>query len=105
MFGKTFLELVSCCPGAASFFIAFSRAVVNWGPVGGGYHSGQSIERRRVTRPNAVVRDGVGIHVARRHKERTHPELVGPRARVRLVVWVGEVGGWWSGETLTCLRL
>ena len=32
-------------------------------------------------------------------------ELVGPRARARLVVLAGEVDGRCSGETLTCLRL
>ena len=56
-------------------------------------------------RPNAAVGDGVALHVATHRKERTYPELVGPRARARLVVWAGEVGGRWSGETLTCLRL
>ena len=55
--------------------------------------------------PNTAVRDGAALHAARRRKERTYPELVGLRARARLVVWAGEVGGRWSGETLTCLRL
>ena len=36
---------------------------------------------------------------ARRRKERTYPELVGPRSRARLVVLTGEVGGRWSAET------
>ena len=39
------------------------------------------------------------IAVARRRKERAYPELVGQRARTRLVVLAGEVGGRWSGET------
>ena len=56
-------------------------------------------------RPNAAVRAGVALQVARRRKERTHPELVGLRARGRVVVWAGEVGGRWSGGTLTYLRL
>ena len=56
-------------------------------------------------RPNAAVRNGVALQAARRRKERTYPELVVPRARARLVVWAGEVGGRWSGETLTCSRL
>ena len=45
------------------------------------------------------------IVVARRRKERTHPELVGPRSRAKLVVLAGEVGGRWSEETLSFLRL
>ena len=55
-------------------------------------------------RPNAAVRDGVALQVARRRKERTHPELVG---RVRVLGWSSglEKLGCWSGETLTCLRL
>ena len=44
-------------------------------------------------RPNAAVRDGVALQAARRRKERTYPELVGPRARPWLVVWAGKVGG------------
>ena len=37
--------------------------------------------------------------MARRRKERTYPELTGPRARARLVVPAGVVGGRWSEET------
>ena len=37
--------------------------------------------------------------VARQRKERAYPELVGQRARTRLVVLAGKVGGRWSGET------
>ena len=54
-------------------------------------------------RPGAARIDGVALQVARRRKERTYPELVGPRTRSRLVVLAGEVGGRWSGET--CTRL
>ena len=42
---------------------------------------------------------------AKRLKERTYPELVGRGARARLVVFAGEVGGRWSGETSKFLRL
>ena len=35
--------------------------------------------------------DGVVLQSARRRKERTHPELVGPRSRARLV----RDGSWW----------
>ena len=42
---------------------------------------------------------------SRRWKERTHPEFVGPRTRSRFVVLAGEVGGTWSGETFTFVRL
>ena len=47
--------------------------------------------------------DGAAVAVARRRKERTYPELVGQRARTRLVVLAGEVGGRWSGETVAAL--
>ena len=47
--------------------------------------------------------DGAATVVARRRKERTYPELVGQRARTRLVVLAGEVGGRWSGETRSFL--
>ena len=40
---------------------------------------------------------GAAFVRARRRKERTHPELVGPRARAQLV----EVAGRWSEETRT----
>ena len=43
--------------------------------------------------------------VAGRRKERSYPELVGPRSRAKLVVLAGEVGGRWSEETATFLRL
>ena len=42
---------------------------------------------------------------ARRRKERIYPELVGHRARARLVVLAGEVGGRWSHEVSTFVRL
>ena len=47
--------------------------------------------------------DGVVLQAARRHKERTCPELVGPRTRARLVVLAVEVGGRWSSETRSFL--
>ena len=56
-------------------------------------------------RPGAAHTDGVALQVARRRKERTYPELVGPRTRSRLVVMASEVGGRWSGETCTFVRL
>ena len=43
--------------------------------------------------------DGVVLQAARRRKERTHPELVAPRTRARLVVLAVEVRSRWSGET------
>ena len=49
--------------------------------------------------------DGIALALARRRKERTYPELVGPRHRARLVVLAGEVAGRWSHETQTFLRL
>ena len=56
-------------------------------------------------RPGAAHIDGVALQVAQRRKERTYPELVGPRTRSRLVVLAGEVGGRWSSETCTFVRL
>ena len=53
----------------------------------------------------ADVSDGAVLVAARRRKERTYPELVGPRARARLVVLAGEVGGRWSQEVNTFVRL
>ena len=43
--------------------------------------------------------DGAASVAASRRKERTYPELVGPRGRARLVVLAGEVGGRWCPET------
>ena len=56
-------------------------------------------------RPGAAHIDGIALHAARRRKERTYPELVAPRSRSRLVVLGGEVGGRWSEETSTSVRL
>ena len=47
---------------------------------------------------NAADEDGVALRRARLRKERTYPELVGRRARARLVVIAVEVGGRWSEE-------
>ena len=47
----------------------------------------------------AADADGVALQSARRRKERTCPELVGPRSRARLVVLAMEVGGRWPDET------
>ena len=41
----------------------------------------------------AADADGVVASAARRRKERTHPEIVGPRSRARLAVLAMEVGG------------
>ena len=49
--------------------------------------------------------DGAALVRARRRKERTYPELVGRRARARLVVLAGEVAGRWSEETRAFIRL
>ena len=51
----------------------------------------------------AADADGVVLQAARRRKERTYPELVGPRTRARLVVLAVEVGGRWSNETRSFL--
>ena len=56
-------------------------------------------------RARAAKVDGIALQAARRRKERTYRELVGPRSRAKLVVLAGEVGGRWSAETSTFLRL
>ena len=47
----------------------------------------------------AAHNEGVAISMAERRKERRYPELVGRRARSRLVVLAVEVGGKWSPTT------
>ena len=59
---------------------------------------GNGIHRR-----NADKADGIVLREARRHKERTYPELQGRNGRVRMVVIAGEVGGRWSEETKASL--
>ena len=56
-------------------------------------------------RTGAARRDGVTLAAARRAKELRYPELVGRRARARLVVLAVEVGGRWSPETQQFLSL
>ena len=53
----------------------------------------------------AAETDGVALKAARRRKERRCPELLGRRARAKLVVLAVEVGGRWSEETRTFLSL
>jgi hypothetical protein len=47
---------------------------------------------------------GATLHTSRQNKERTYPELAGSN-RCRLVVLAMEVGGRWSPEAATFLRL
>ena len=61
--------------------------------------------RRCAARRGAADRDGVAFAAARRTKERTYPELVGPGSRARLVVLALEVGGRWSEEAKLFVRL
>ena len=53
----------------------------------------------------AAAEDGVALTAAALRKSRTYPELVGPRARARLVVMGVEVSGRWAPETRTFLSL
>ena len=50
-------------------------------------------------RPRTANEDGIVLALARQRKERTYRELVGPRARARLVVLAGEVADRSSEET------
>ena len=54
---------------------------------------------------HAADSDGAVLATARRRKERTYPELVGPESRARLVVLALETGGRWSDEALAFVRL
>ena len=56
-------------------------------------------------RPGAAENDGAALRAARRRKERTYPELAGENRRARLVVLGMEVGGRWSSEAWTFVRL
>ena len=56
-------------------------------------------------RRHAAHRDGVALAEARTRKERTYPEFGREGGRARLVVFAAEVGGRWSCETLTFLKL
>ena len=52
---------------------------------------------------HAAEEDGAALRRARQWKERTYLELVGRRARARLVILVVEVGGRWSEEARNLL--
>ena len=54
---------------------------------------------------HAVDTDGAVLAAARRRKERTYPELVGPESRAQLVVLALETGGRWSDEAMAFVRL
>ena len=64
-----------------------------------------ALRRDGAARPGAATRDGVALAAARKRKERTYPELAGGQGRARLVVLGLEVGGRWSGEAWTFVRL
>ena len=56
-------------------------------------------------RPGSAHVDGAVLAVACRRKERTYQELLGRQARKPLVLLAGEIGGRWSAETSTFVRL
>ena len=58
-----------------------------------------ALHRDGTPRRQAAECDGVALKAARRRKEATYPELLGPRRRAQLVVIAVEVGGRWSPET------
>ena len=58
-----------------------------------------ALHRDGTPRRRADTHVGVALQAARKRKERTFPELFGPRGRAQLVVVALEVGGRWSEET------
>ena len=62
------------------------------------------IQRDGAPKPRAADCDGISLARARKKKEDTYPELLG-EGRCRLVVFACEVGGRWSEEAQTFLRL
>jgi hypothetical protein len=64
-----------------------------------------ALKRSGEPRPGAAGGDGVALLAARRRKERTYPELLGPHTRARLVVLGLEVGGRWSSVAWEFVRL
>ena len=64
-----------------------------------------ALRRDGSPRPGAADVDGVALVAARRRKERTYPELHAEGGRARLVVAALEVGGRWSSEAWTFVRL
>ena len=64
-----------------------------------------ALRRDGSLRPGATDVDGVALVAARRRKERTYPELHADGGRARLVVAALEVGGRWSSEAWTFVRL
>ena len=75
-----------------------SQIAVDATPVSALHSDGTPLRR-------AAAEDGVALPAAALRKSRTYPELVGPRARARLVVMGVEVGGRWAPETRTFLSL
>ena len=68
-------------------------------------HSGAQLAVDTTLVCHLAQQDGVVLHSARRRKERTYPELLGRRARAKLVVLTIEVGGKLSEETRMFLSL
>ena len=62
------------------------------------------LKRDGVLHPQCADLDGAALLVARRRKERRHPELAGDLGRAGLVVLASEVGGRWSEESRHFLR-
>ena len=56
-------------------------------------------------RGQCARQDGAALAEAHRLKHRTHPEFSGSQGRARLVVLAAEVGGRWSGEARSFVRL
>ena len=54
---------------------------------------------------STLLSSGAALVAARRRKERTYPEVVGDSRHAKLVVLAGEIGGRFSEETHTFVRL
>ena len=64
-----------------------------------------TLHNHGTARRRAADEDGVALAVARTTKETRYPELVGPRARARLVVMGVEIGGRWACTTQRSVRV
>ena len=63
-----------------------------------------ALKRDGTARAQAATKNGIALHVGRKRKEATYPELIGRNGRARLIVIGLEVGGRWSNEAVHFVR-